>query len=245
MGKGALVTGAASGIGRATALLFAREGARVLLADLNDDAGEEVCAEIAKDGGEAHYLHVDVSSEADVEAMVRAAVERLGQLDCAVNSAGIIGGVAPLHELSLEDWQRTLDVNLTGVFLCMKNELRVMRRQDSGAIVNISSEAGLLGFSEIGAYTATKHGILGLTRSAVVESQGSGVRVNAICPGDIDTPMLRSLLVDGHDAIQKVGGRYGRPDEIAEAAVWLCSERSSWVSGDALVVDGGSLAGRS
>ena len=246
-GKAALVTGAASGIGLATAVAFGREGARVLLCDLDDGRGEAAVAEVEKAGGEARFAPTDVTREADVAAAVRAAVEAFGRLDCAVNNAGTTGAMGFIPDCTLEEWSRTLAVNLTGVFLCMKHEIPVMRDQGGGAIVNVASGAGLVPVPGLSAYCASKHGVLGLTKTAAHENARTGVRVNAVCPGVTDTPMLRASM-DASPAMEKmivssaVSGRMGRPEEIAEAAVWLCSERASYVSGESMLVDGGTVA---
>ena len=209
-GKVALVTGAASGIGRATALALARDGARVLVADRDGAGAQAVVKAIAEQGGEARATQTDVSQPEQVEAMVRAAVDAFGRLDCAVNGAGILATPALLHELALDQWERTLAVNLTGVFLCMQHELRVMREQGAGSIVNVAS--------------------------------GGGVRVNAICPGSTDTPMLQGFMGSSPEARKMIlasapPGRLGTAEEVAEAAVWLCSDRASYVSGESLFVD--------
>lgn len=244
-GKVALVTGGASGIGRASALAFAREGARVVLCDLDADAGEATAAAIRGLGGVATFQAADVSSEPDVEALVRHALEVHGRLDCAHNNAGITGAAGPLHEIDLAGFEHTLAVNLRSVFLCMKHELRAMLSQGAGAIVNTSSGAGIVAAPGLAPYCASKHGILGLTRTAAAENARRGIRVNAICPGSTDTPMLRAAI--GRDpALEKrvsaaQGGRLASAEEVAEAAVWLCSNRASFVSGESLVVDGGAI----
>jgi NAD(P)-dependent dehydrogenase (short-subunit alcohol dehydrogenase family) len=246
-GKTALVTGAASGIGRATALLFASEGGRVLVCDRDDAGGRDTAAKIAAAGGTARFARADVSSEREVEAAVAAALDAFGRLDCAVNCAGVTGAGGPLHEIDLAGWSHTLDVNLTGVFLCMKHEIAAMLKQGSGSIVNISSGAGFIAVPGLGPYCATKHAVLGLTKTAAVENARTGVRVNAICPGSIDTPMLRDSIASlpGMEKMvlsSQPGGRLGRPEEIAEAAVWLCSDRASFVSGTSMSVDAASVA---
>lgn len=246
-GKTALVTGAASGIGRATALLFASEGGRVLVCDSDDAGGRETADRIAAAGGKARFAHVDVTSEPEVEAAVAAALEAFGRLDCAVNCAGVSGAGGALHEIDLAGWSRTLAVNLTGVFLCMKHEIAAMLRQGEGAIVNISSGAGFIAVPGLGPYCATKHAVLGLTKTAAVENARTGVRVNAVCPGSTDTPMLRASIskLPGMEKMvlaSQPGGRFGRPEEIAEAAVWLCSDRASFVSGESMLVDAASVA---
>ena len=241
-GKVALVTGAASGIGRATALALARDGARVLVADRDGAGVESVAKAIAAQGGEARATETDVSRPAQVAAMLRAAIEAFGRLDCAVNGAGILATPALLHELALDQWERTLAVNLTGVFLCMQHELRVMREQGAGSIVNVASGGGVLGTPALGHYCASKHGVLGLTKTAALENARSGVRVNAICPGSTDTPMLQGFMGSSPEARKMIlasapPGRLGTAEEVAEAAVWLCSDRASYVSGESLFVD--------
>jgi NAD(P)-dependent dehydrogenase (short-subunit alcohol dehydrogenase family) len=245
--KAALVTGGASGIGRATCQAFAREGARVLVCDVDEASGKDTVAKICAAGGEALFLRVDVTNESDVEAAVRKAVEAWGQLDCAVNNAGVTGAGGTLGQLSLDEWTRVIGINLTGVFLCLTHELRVMQKQGSGAIVNVASGAGVIAVPAMPHYCASKHGVLGLTKTAAVENARSGVRVNAVCPGSTDTPMLRATI-DASPEIEKLvmkslpGGRLGLPDEIAEAAVWLCSDRASFVTGESMLVDGGAVA---
>jgi len=246
-GKSALVTGAASGIGRATALLFASEGARVLVCDRDEAGGRETMQKIAAAGGTARFAPTDVTREPEVEAAVAAALEAFGRLDCAVNCAGVTGAGGVLHEIELAGWAHTLDVNLTGVFLSMKHEIAAMVKQGSGSVVNIASGAGFIAVPGLGPYCATKHAVLGLTKTAAVENARTGVRVNAICPGSIDTPMLRASIsnLPGMEKMvlaSQPGGRFGRPEEIAEAAVWLCSERASFVSGTSMSVDAASVA---
>lgn len=246
-GKAALVTGAASGIGRATALAFAREGARVLVCDVDEAGGAETARAASDAGGEGRFLHTDVSREGDVAAAVALAEEAFGGLDCAVNNAGTTGPSAGVPDIELEDWSRTLALNLTGVFLCMKHELRAMRARGSGAIVNVASGAGLIAVPTLAAYCASKHGVLGLTKTAAVENARTGIRVNAICPGTTDTPMLRAAMARS-PAMEKMilssapSGRLGRPEEVAEAALWLCSERASYVSGESMLVDLATVA---
>ena len=246
-GKVALVTGAASGIGRAVALLFAREGARVLVGDVDESGGRATVAAIAEAGGEARFTRLDVASESDVEAAVASAVSAWKRLDCAVNCAGVTGASGSLDAIDLAGWNATLAVNLTGVFLCMKHEIAAMVRQGGGAIVNVSSGAGLIAVPGLGPYCATKHAVLGLTKTAAVENARTGVRVNAVCPGSIDTPMLRASIakLPGMEKMvlaSQPGGRFGRPEEIAEACVWLCSDRASFVSGESMLVDAASVA---
>jgi NAD(P)-dependent dehydrogenase (short-subunit alcohol dehydrogenase family) len=246
-GKVALVTGGGSGIGRETALLFAAEGARVYVTDVDEGRARETVETIRAAGGTAESQRVDVTEEAQVDAMVRGCVERLGGLDCALNNAGVSGPAGPLDQVSLGDWSRTLAVNLTGVFLCLKHEIPVMRGRGGGAIVNMSSGAGWIATPGLAPYCASKHGVLGLTKTAAVENARTGVRVNAVCPGSTDTPMLRGAMAQGEQVAAMIRasmpiGRLGRPQEIAEAVVWLCSDRASLVTGATMGVDGGSVA---
>jgi len=243
-GKIAVVTGASSGIGRAAALAFSREGARVVAADVVD-RGEETVRLIRESGGEATFVHADVAIPGDVEQLVRTTVERYGRLDCAFNNAGIGGASASTADYTLEDWNRVLSVNLTGVWLCMKYELLQMREQRAGVIVNNASILGLVGFRGAPAYVAAKHGMLGLTRTAALENAESGIRVTAVCPGFIHTPMVDLGLTP--QAAQSVAamhamGRMGRPEEIADAVVWLCTDAASFITGQPLVIDGGYTA---
>jgi NAD(P)-dependent dehydrogenase (short-subunit alcohol dehydrogenase family) len=245
--KVALVTGGGSGIGRKTAELLAREGARVLVCDLDEQGGQETTAAIAESGHEAAFLRVDVCVEEEVEAMVAHCLERFGRLDCAVNNAGIGGPAGELDAIALSDWNRVLAVNLTGVFLCMKHEIPVLRTAGAGSIVNMSSGAGLIATPGLAAYCASKHGVLGITRTAAIENAQTGVRVNAVCPGSIDTPMLRAGMAANPEVEAMIRasmpiGRLGEAEEVAEAVVWLCSERASLVTGHAMGVDGGALA---
>lgn len=245
-GKVAIVTGAGAGIGRATALAFAREGAHVVVADVTDERGEKVAAECGAFGAEAMYVHTDVAERADVEHLVTTTVDRFGHLDYAVNNAGIEGEPAPTAACTPDNWDRTIAVNLTGVFNCMQAEIPRLV-EHGGAIVNTSSVAGLVGFVNSPAYVASKHGVVGLTRTAALEYATTGVRVNAVCPGVIDTEMITrfthgdAAATEQLTAIEPVG-RMGTPDEIADAIVWLCSDRASFVTGQAIAVDGGFVA---
>ena len=246
-GKIALVTGAASGIGRASALALAREGARVVVSDIDVAGGEATGRQIVEEGGEAFFHRADVSEERDVAGLVAACLDTFGGLDCAHNNAGIAGGLGPLHEIELEAFEKTLRVNLTGVFLCMKHEIPVMAAAGAGAIVNTASGSGLIATPGLSPYCASKHGILGLTKTAAVENAKRGVRVNAVLPGSTRTPMLEASLAMGTEIEKMIranqpGGRFGRPEEIAEAVVWLCSDRASFVSGESMLVDGGAVA---
>jgi NAD(P)-dependent dehydrogenase (short-subunit alcohol dehydrogenase family) len=246
-GKVTLVTGAASGIGRAAALAFAREGARLVLSDRDAAGGEASAAAARAAGAEALFVAGDVTREDEVAALVRAAVERFGRLDCAHNNAGITGAMGGIQDLELSGWEETLRVNLTGVFLCLKHELREMRRQGAGAIVNTASAAGVMGVPFLAPYCASKHAIVGLTKTAALENATSGVRVNAVLPGSVDTPMLQRYMGIAPEVRKAIlagqpGGRLGTPEEIAESVVWLCSERASFVTGTAMLVDGGAAA---
>lgn len=245
-GEVALVTGAGGGIGAATAALFAAEGARVVVVDITVTAAEATAAAITADGGEAVGVAADVTEEAQVEAAVAVAIDRWGRLDVAHNNAGTSGQPSAFTDLSLDDWNRVVSLNLTGVFLCMKHELAVMAPAGKGAVVNTSSGAGVIGFPSLPHYVASKHGVLGLTKTAAQEYARSGIRVNAICPGTTDTPMMQAFI-GGDPGIEKMmkrtvpTGELGRPEQIAEAVVWLCSDRASFVNGDTMLVDGGTV----
>jgi NAD(P)-dependent dehydrogenase (short-subunit alcohol dehydrogenase family) len=246
-GRVAIVTGSGTGIGRASAIAFAAAGARVLVADVNDDAGNETVALIEKDGGEAHFIHTDVTQAPAVEAMVQRAIDRFGRLDFAHNNAGMSGAPAGVVDITEELWDATIALNLRSVWLCMKYEIPRMLEQGGGAIVNTSSGAGLIGFADLPAYVASKHGVVGVTKSAALEFAKQNIRVNAVCPGTIRTPMLESYMA-GDPAIEKAmnavspNGRMGRPEEIAAAVVWLCSDEASFVNGVPFPVDAGAVA---
>jgi len=264
-GKVALVTGGSSGIGRATAVLFAREGARVVVADVAAEGGEETAAMIRGAGGAALFVRAEVSRAAEVQALVERTVEAFGRLDYAHNNAGITGSGALTADYLEEDWDRILRVNLTGVCLCMKHEIPVMLAQGSravlapfgratgagrgrGAIVNTASVAGLAGFPRACAYAASKHAVVGLTRTAALEYAAAGLRINAVCPGWTRTPMVEHALAasphlqEAHIEASEPIGRMASPEEIAAAVVWLCSDAASFVTGHAMVVDGGLMA---
>lgn len=245
--KAALITGGASGIGESAVRIFVREGARVLIADRNAARGEALTAELRSAGADVHFRRVDVTDEAQVEAMVGEVVSRFGRIDCAFNNAGITGASVAFEDATLEDWRRVIDVDLTSVFLCMKHEIRAMKRQGGGAIVNTSSGAGVIGVPRLPAYCAAKHAVLGLTRTAAIEYSRSNIRVNAVLPGSTDTPMMQDSLKLGPEAVKLIMGsipcgRMGRPEEIAEAVAWLCSDRASYVSGDSMLVDMATVA---
>ncbi len=248
-GKSALVTGAGSGIGRATALAFAREGAWVAVADLSLEAAQETATLVEQAGGQAVAIAADVSDEAAVEAMVQAAVNAFGGLDCAFNNAGIAPAAAGASmqkacDITPEAWERILAVNLTGVWRCMRHEVAQMRRQGGGAIVNTASIGGLVGLPFSSAYTVSKHGVVGLTRVAAADYAADNIRVNAVCPGYVETPMTEETLSQrGERILARVPmQRPGRPEEVAEAVVWMCSDRASFVTGAAWTVDGGYTA---
>lgn len=246
-GKVALVTGAGSGIGRATALAFARQGAKVVIADVAADAGEETAALARAENTDALFVRTDVSQRADVEALVQAAVDQYGRLDYAHNNAGIPGPQALLADYGEETWDQVIATNLKGIWLCMKYEIQQMLRQGGGSIVNTSSVAGLRGSQGVSAYVASKHGIIGLTRAAALEYARDGIRINAIAPGTIQTPMLDRFTGGDELTLEQFAksepvGRLGSPDEVAQAVLWLCSDSASFVTGAILAVDGGRLA---
>jgi NAD(P)-dependent dehydrogenase (short-subunit alcohol dehydrogenase family) len=244
-GKAALVTGGGSGLGRASAIALARAGATVTVADVDEQGGKETVTLVFEAGGDADFVRADVTQADEVEAMVDKTVARWGRLDCALNNAGTTGVSAPTADYTLEDWNRALALNLTGVFLCLKYEIPAMLER-GGAIVNMASGAGLVGFAGLPAYVASKHGVVGLTRAAALEYASQGLRVNAICPGSTRTPMLEGFM-GGDEQVERMMtravplGRLGRPEEIADAVVWLCSDAASFVVGHALAVDGGSV----
>jgi NAD(P)-dependent dehydrogenase (short-subunit alcohol dehydrogenase family) len=241
------VTGGGSGIGRASALAFAREGAKVVVADVDVAGGQETVRLIEAAEGTALFVRADVSQAAEVAALVERAVAAYGRLDCALNNAGIQGDIKQTAECSQENWDRIIATNLTGVWLCMKHEIPHMLNQGGGAIVNTASNFGLVGSNGMPAYSASKHGVLGLTKTAALEYAKSGIRVNAVCPGAIDTPMIArsAQAIPGFDelavAMEPVG-RFGQSSEIGEAVAWLCSDAASFVTGIPMSVDGGMVA---
>jgi len=247
-GKVAVVTGGTTGIGRDTAVLFAKEGAKVVVSGRREAEGKETMAMIRAAGGDGLFVQGDVSKAADVEDLVKKTVAKFERLDVAFNNAGIEGNWVPITEQSEEDWDRTIDINLKGTWLCLKHEIRQMLKQGGGgAIVNMASVAGMMGNATAATYCASKHGVIGLTRAAALETALNGIRVNVVCPAVIETPMADRAFAD--PAVNKwvLGmhpiGRFGRPMEIAEAVLWMCSERASFMTGQSLVLDGGFLAG--
>lgn len=246
-GKTAIVTGASSGIGRASALRFAEEGARVVCADVDEAGGQETVRLIGEAGGGAVFQRTDVADRAQAEALVQRAVEEFGGLDVAFNNAGTEGTMAPTADATDEVWDRTIAVNLTGVFYAMRAQIPALRARGGGSIVNCASIAGLVGFPNLPAYVASKHGVVGMTKGAALELAPEGIRVNALCPGVIDTPMIdRATGGDpeakgGYAAAEPVH-RLGRAEEMADVALWLASERSSFVTGQAIAADGGWTA---
>lgn len=247
----ALVTGSGAGIGRAAALKFSEEGAKVVVSDVNEAGGEETASLIKDAGGEAIFVRADVSKREEVDELIRETVKVYGRLDCACNNAGIEGKIAPMVEQTSENLDAIIDVNLRGVFFCLQAEIQEMMKNGGGAIVNLASVAGLIGFPGLSPYVASKHAVNGLTKNAALEYGPSGVRVNSICPGGIDTRMLDSLAEQATNGAQSSRemmdplhpiGRIGKPEEVAELIVWLCSPRASFITGANIPIDGGYVS---
>lgn len=243
--KVAIVTGGAFGIGRATAIAFARQGAKVVIADCIDDL--ETISEIKSFGGDCLFVSCDVSRALDVKALVQKTIATYGRLDFAFNNAGIEGVSAQVPDCTEEIWDKTMGVNLKGVWLCMKYEIPEMLKSGGGSIVNCASIAGLMGFVGMPAYTASKHGVIGLTKTSALECAKTGIRVNAVCPGAIKTPMLDRTTGNKKEVEQQYAdmepmGRLGQPEEVANTVLWLCSNQASFITGQALAVDGGWTA---
>jgi NAD(P)-dependent dehydrogenase (short-subunit alcohol dehydrogenase family) len=248
-GKVGLVTGGTSGIGRETAILFAKSGAKVVVTGRREKEGEETVELIRAVGGEGLFVKADVSKSTEVDMLVQKTVEKFQRLDIAFNNAGIEGVWAPIVRQSEEDFDRTININLKGIWLCLKYEIQQMLRQGGdGAIVNMASTTGLVGSAGAGAYCASKHGVIGLTQTAALENAKKGIRINSVCPGFTETPMaerifrapgVRKYILSCHPI-----GRLGTPGEVAEAVLWLCSDHASFMTGQSLVLDGGFLAGQ-
>lgn len=243
--KVAIVTGGSFGIGRSASIAFANRGAKVVVVDYVED--NETINLIKTAGGTAIFIKCDVSKDAEVKAMVEETIATYGHIDFAFNNAGIEGDTASTHKFSEEGWDQTIDINLKGVWLCMKYEIEQMLKQGKGAIVNTASVAGLVGFKDSPAYVASKHGVIGLTKAAALDYAKLGIRINAVCPGVIKTPMIDRYTGNRKEVEQEFEnmepvGRMGQPEEVAEAAIWLCSDAASFVTGDAMVVDGGLVA---
>jgi NAD(P)-dependent dehydrogenase (short-subunit alcohol dehydrogenase family) len=247
-GKVALVTGGTTGIGRDTAVLFAKEGAKVVMSGRREAEGKETMKLIRAAGGDGLFVQGDVSKAADVQELVKKTVDKFRRLDVAFNNAGIEGKWVPITEQSEEDWDRTIDINLKGTWLCLKYEIRQMLKQSGGgAIVNMSSVAGLMGNATAATYCASKHGVIGLTKAAALETALNGIRINVVCPAVIETPMADRAFSDPEANKWVLGlhpiGRFGRPMEIAQGVLWMCSAQASFMTGQSLVLDGGFLAG--
>ena len=246
-GKVVLVTGAASGIGKANALLFSKEGAKVIVADKESDKGYETVQTIRSSGRESMFFEVDVSKAKEVKGLISEIVTVYGRLDCAHNNAGIAGIASSTHNCTEENWDRTINVNLKGVWLCMKYEISQMLKQSYGSIVNTSSVAGLVGLKGWPAYVASKHGVIGLTKAASLEYAKRGIRINAVCPNIVQTPMAKVFTRnDSQIELEMIRmtpiGRMAKPEEVAEAVAWLSSDDASYVTGHAMIVDGGMTA---
>ena len=243
-GKTALVTGAASGIGRATALLYGQHGARVMVSDIDEEPGRQVVAELRAAGAQAQFYKADVGDPAQCRALVQATVAAFGTLDMACNNAGITGELSLTADYSLEGWQKIINVNLNSVFYCLKYELEVMLKQGYGSVINMSSILGQVGTPTLAGYVAAKHAVVGLTQTAAIEYAAQGIRINAVGPGYIDTPLLSSFSAEtkaGLVALHPIG-RLGHAEEVATLVIWLSSDKASFVTGSYYPVDGGYLA---
>jgi NAD(P)-dependent dehydrogenase (short-subunit alcohol dehydrogenase family) len=247
-GKIVLITGCSSGIGRAAAINFAREGAIVTGADVNREGGEATIKMIHDSGGQANFVLADVTDAGQVQNLIAGVVKAHGRLDCAYNNAGVEGDVSELHETSERSYDRVMAINVKGVWLCLKYEIQQMRKQGGGAIVNTASVAGLSGFPNLSIYVASKHAVVGMTKSAAIECAQSGIRINAVCPGPVDTPMMERIAnnegAPGRKEFEAIVPmrRYANPEEIAIAVTWLCSPEASYVTGVTMPVDGGLFA---
>ena len=242
-----LVTGAGSGIGRATALAFANELATVVAADISEKDGKETVRQITSEGKKGIFIKADVAQSREVKNLIGSVVDQFGRLDCAHNNAGVEGTMAPTADCTEDNWDKVIGVNLKGVWLCMKYEIPQMLKQGNGAIVNTSSIAGLVGFRGLPAYAASKHGIVGLTKTAALEYAKKGIRINAVCPGLIQTPMMERQTGGDPQVTTRVValepvGRMGTPEEVAQTVIWLCSDAASFITGHTMTVDGGWTA---
>ncbi len=247
-GKVVLVTGGGAGIGRVTALAFAREKAKVVAADKVPRSGEETVRQIKKEGGVGRFIEADVSKASEVQAMVEKTVETFGRLDCTFNNAGMEGTPCSIVDLTEEAWDQTININLKAVWLCMKYEIPQMLKQSRGAIVNTASIGGLIGARNLVAYIAAKHGVLGMTKTATLEYAEAGLRINAVCPGPVRTGMAERFISEDPEWEKRVTSknpiaRLADPEEIAAAVLWLCSDESSFVTRQAIVLDGGRISG--
>jgi NAD(P)-dependent dehydrogenase (short-subunit alcohol dehydrogenase family) len=246
--KVVIITGGSSGIGQATALAFAQKGVKVVVADILVEAGKGTVKMIKESGGEAMFIETDVTKAGDVEAMVLQAVETYGRLDYAFNNAGIEGVQTPTADFPEDIWKKVININLVGVWQCMRHEIPQMLKRDGGVIINNASILGLVGFANASAYVASKHAVLGLTKTAAIEYATKGIRINAVCPAFIETPMLeRGGLTTNPEVYEMLAGlhpmkRLGKPQEVAAAVVWLCSEEASFITGHTMLIDGGYVA---